>query len=165
VNPEPLLPLPADPKRQADALFRGCEYQVWQTVSAWLRLGPDEMLFVEGAEDFDVLAPDAAVTTQIKNKVQPVSLRSKDVQDATSHYWKLRTSHFGKRIYLRFLTRGTIVQEQGAPFGDGVAGLGLWMRPKITDEQSKALADFLGTLDGIGGDLKQLRIRKGGQDG
>lgn len=118
-------------------------------------LQPDELLFVEGAEDFDVVAPDAAVTTQVKNAGQPVSLRSKDVQDAIRHYWELRTAHVGTQISLRFLTRGTIVQEQGAPFGHGVAGLGLWMRPTITDAQCKALADFLISLDRVGQDLIQ----------
>jgi hypothetical protein len=155
VNSEPVHPLSGDPKRQADPLFRGCEYQVWQTVSAWLRLGPDELLFVEGAEDFDVVASDAAVTTQVKNAVQPVSLRSKDVQDAIRHYWELRTRHSGTRIHLRFLTRATIAEEQDQPFGQGVAGLGLWMRPKLTDEECRKLADFLVTLEKIGADLKQ----------
>ena len=84
-----------------------------------------------------------------------MSLRSKDVQDAVRHYWELQTAHVGTQISLRFLTRGTIAQEQDVPFGHGVAGLGLWMRPKITDEQCKALADFLVSLDRVGEDLKQ----------
>jgi hypothetical protein len=45
--------LPTDPRRQANAMLAGCEYQVWQTVSAWLDLRANETLFVEGAEDFD----------------------------------------------------------------------------------------------------------------
>jgi hypothetical protein len=149
VNSEPVQPLSGDPKRQADALFRGCEYQVWQTANAWLRLGPDELLFVEGAEDFDVVGPNEGVAIQVKNAERPVSLRSSDVQDAIRHYWQLRTVHHGTKIFLRFLTRGTIAQEQGAPFGGNVAGLGLWMRQTITDEECRKLADFLVMLDGI----------------
>jgi tetratricopeptide (TPR) repeat protein len=155
VNPEPLLPLPADPKRQADAMFRGCEYQVWQTVNAWTDLKSDQLLFVEGAEDFDLVAPDGAVAIQVKNAVQPISLRSKDVQDAIQHYWELRASHSNTRVYLRFLTRATIAVERDAPFGQGVAGLSLWMRPELTDQECKALSDFLASLDRVGQDLKQ----------
>jgi hypothetical protein len=136
-------------------MFRGCEYQVWQTVNAWTDLKSDQLLFVEGAEDFDLVAPDGAVAIQVKNAVQPISLRSKDVQDAIQHYWELRASHSNTRVYLRFLTRATIAVERDAPFGQGVAGLSLWMRPELTDQECKALSDFLASLDRVGQDLKQ----------
>jgi hypothetical protein len=155
VNPEPIHPLAADPKRQAGPLFRGCEYQVWQTVDAWLTLGPDELLFVEGAEDFDVVGPNEGIATQVKNAERSVSLRSSDVQDAIRHYWELRTTHVGTKVSLRFLTRGTIAKEQSAFFGEDVTGLGLWMRPTINDEECRRLADFLISLDHVGQGLKQ----------
>jgi hypothetical protein len=155
VSSEPVQPLSGDPKRQADDLFRGCEYKVWQTVNAWLRLEPDELLFVEGAEDFDIVGPNEGVAVQVKNAARPVSLRSSDVQDAIRHYWELRAAHGGAKVSLHFLTRGAIAQEQGAPFGDKVTGLGLWMRPTVSDEECEALVNFLMSLDRIGQDLKQ----------
>ncbi len=72
MTPEPIRPLPSDPKRQADPLFRGCEFQLWQTVNAWLRLGSDELLFIEGAEDFDVVGPESGTATQVKNSERPL---------------------------------------------------------------------------------------------
>ena len=53
-------------------MLRGCEYQVWQTVSAWCDLGPADVLFVEGAEDFDVIGPADAEAYRSR----PVQTRS-----------------------------------------------------------------------------------------
>jgi hypothetical protein len=46
--------LVGDRRRQATASIRGYVYQAYQSVLAWMRLGEDEVLFLEGAEDFDV---------------------------------------------------------------------------------------------------------------
>ncbi|HJW38911.1 MAG TPA: hypothetical protein VJ420_09875 [Candidatus Udaeobacter sp.] len=42
-------PLPADPRRQASDMLRAVAYQLSQSVLAWLNLGPDEVLFLEGS--------------------------------------------------------------------------------------------------------------------
>src|SRR6266478_7438906 len=59
-------PLPADSRRQADAMLAACDYQVWQTVGAWLDLRGEDMLFIEGAEDFDIVGADEGRATQVK---------------------------------------------------------------------------------------------------
>jgi hypothetical protein len=59
--------LQGDPRRRASATVRGFMYQFWRTVQAWIELEPDEVLFVEGAEDFDVIGGDEATAVQIKD--------------------------------------------------------------------------------------------------
>jgi hypothetical protein len=58
------------------------DFQVWQTILAWIRLNPGELLFVEGAEDFDVVNGMHGVTVQTKATVTPIKLRSQAVVDA-----------------------------------------------------------------------------------
>ena len=45
--------LQANPNRQAHNQLRGYLYQIWHSVNAWLDLADDEILYLEGAEDFD----------------------------------------------------------------------------------------------------------------
>ncbi len=48
----------ADPKRQVNDALRGYVYQIWHSVNAWLDLAEDEILYLEGAEDFDKVSDD-----------------------------------------------------------------------------------------------------------
>ena len=47
--------LEGDPRRRANAAVREFIYQFWRTVEAWIELDPEELLFIEGAEDFDIV--------------------------------------------------------------------------------------------------------------
>src|SRR5882724_1850389 len=59
--------LVGDKRRQATNSIRGYVYQAYQSVLAWMRLGKDEVLFLEGAEDFDVHSADGVTATQVKD--------------------------------------------------------------------------------------------------
>jgi hypothetical protein len=59
--------LVGDKRRQATDSIRGYVYQAYQSVLAWMRLGSDEVLFLEGAEDFDVHSADGVTATQVKD--------------------------------------------------------------------------------------------------
>ena len=51
--------LPGDPRRQAVPSIHGTVYQAWWSIDAWLRLADaDEVIYIEGAEDFDVVRTD-----------------------------------------------------------------------------------------------------------
>jgi len=39
----------------ANAAVQGFIYQFWRTVEAWIELDPEELLYVEGGEDFDIV--------------------------------------------------------------------------------------------------------------
>jgi len=63
-------PLPADSRRQANAMLAACDYQIWQTVGAWLDLCGEDVLFVEGAEDFDIVgAGDGEAVQRARRKL------------------------------------------------------------------------------------------------
>jgi len=46
-------PLQGDESRQAVAALRGYRYQILRSIHEWLTLTEGEILFLEGAEDFD----------------------------------------------------------------------------------------------------------------
>jgi hypothetical protein len=49
-------------------------YQFWRTVEAWIELDPEELLYVEGAEDFDIVGSDEATPVQVKDDKSSGSL-------------------------------------------------------------------------------------------
>lgn len=79
--------LRGDRRRQAIPTLKGYAYQIWQSLYPWVTLKEYEVLFLEGAEDVDILGPaESAETVQIKETAGsgPVTLRSKDVVTSVS---------------------------------------------------------------------------------
>jgi hypothetical protein len=140
---EPVGPLQADPKRQASDALRGYLYQALQALHAWLDLQPDHVLYLEGAEDHDVVASETGATVQVKDTIGNITLRSKCVTDAIANYWNLRRAHPDKSISFTLLTRSNIGMERGRPFGTGNKGLAKWQKCHRGDESVAQLADFL----------------------
>ena len=136
-------PLKADPKRQATDPLRGYVYQIWHSVNAWLELGDDEVLYLEGAEDFDKVSIDTATTTQVKDTQRTITLRSPEVNEAIDHFWDLSSNHPDLCVKFRFLTRSKIGREQGSPFGKGRAGLQIWSRCSVDEEAISKISNFL----------------------
>ena len=136
-------PLNADPNRQAHAQLRGYLYQIWHSVDAWLDLADDEVLYLEGAEDFDRISGDTATATQVKHTQHNITLRSQEVIDAINHYWELRTNSPDLRVKFRFLTRSQIGTEQGSPFGKNQQGLRLWGRCSGDEATITKISEFL----------------------
>jgi hypothetical protein len=87
---EDFEPLRGNPKRQAVPALRGYAYQAWQSVLTWITLTDPETLFLEGAEDLDVVIGENAVTVQIKEtaRSRTLTLNSSDVVDAIAHFWE-----------------------------------------------------------------------------
>src|ERR1035437_1185905 len=112
----------ADPSRQANPLFRGIAYQIWQTALAWIDLGENESLVVEGAEDFDVLRGTAATTNQVKNTMSPITLRSECVCEALRNFWTTRRKNPTRNVKLRLITTAGLTIEAGEPFGASKSG-------------------------------------------
>lgn len=112
--------------RDATASIRGYVYQIYQSVLAWMQLGEDDVLFLEGAEDFDVHMGHSVITTQVKHEARNVTLRSSAVVDAIKNFWTHQQNNNGFRVVLRFLTTAEAGCEQGAPFGAGTSGLEYW---------------------------------------
>ncbi len=138
-------PLKADPKRQANDSLRGYRYQVLHSVHAWLNLADDEVLYLEGAEDFDRVSDEAATVVQVKDTQHNITLRSQEVNDAINNYWDLRTNNPDLKVKFRFLTRSQIGTEQCAPFGENQQGLRLWGRCSGDEAAITEISEFLQT--------------------
>src|SRR6266404_5247538 len=148
-------PLPADPRRQASDMLRAVGYQLSQSVLAWLNLGPDEVLFLEGAEDFDVVGPDEARAVQVFDTSR-VTLRTPKVLAAISNFWHLAVATGQSRVNFHFLSRAQAGVEQGAPFGAGIAGLELWRQRRLDDSQALSLSRFLSDQDALPQELRHF---------
>ena len=88
-----------DKRRQATDSIRGYVYQAYQSVLAWMRLGQDEVLFLEGVEDFDVHSDDSVTATQVKNTAGSgtLTLRSGDAVAAINNLWRHQQNNPGKK--------------------------------------------------------------------
>lgn len=124
-------------------MLRACEYQILQTVSAWLDLRGNDLIYVEGAEDFDIHSNERAEAVQVKTSPQPISLGQKEILKTLNNLWKLRQQTPGRAVVMRFLTLAPFTVEKGSPFGAGVAGLDLWQRRPLNDDEAFQLAKFL----------------------
>lgn len=137
------LTLKADPKRQATDSLRGYVYQVWHSVHAWLELSDKEIIFLEGAEDFDIVDHEKGTAVQVKDTAANITLRTPAVINAIAHFWQLRNAHQDRAIRFKFLTRSQIGIEKEQPFGSGIAGLNLWNLSSIELGAVEKLRDFL----------------------
>jgi hypothetical protein len=145
----------ADSSRQAPDTIRGFVFQLWHSVHAWLELGEGDQLFLEGAEDFDVLSAQGAIVNQTKATSAGISLRSAAVLQAIRNFWFVRERNRAVRISYRFITTSPVVQERGAPFGD-IAGLNLWNECRAGSPSNEQIRAFLRDgkyFDGLLGDF------------
>ena len=151
--------LKANPKRQAHNQLRGYLYQILHSVNAWLNLADDEILYLEGAEDYDTVSDDAATAVQVKNMQHNITLRAREVIDAINNYWELRTNNLDRCVKYRFLTRSKIGMEQGNPFGTGKPGLQVWSRCSGDEVAITRISEFFQSEGKISDEVKDfLRI-------
>lgn len=131
------------PNRDATPSIRGYVYQIYQSVLAWMLLSEDDVLILEGAEDFDVRANLVVVTTQVKHVANNVTLRTGAVVDAIQNFWIHQQKNKEFRVYLRFLTTAVAGCEQGTPFGTGKPGLEYWISVAQNKVDCEPLRQFL----------------------
>lgn len=91
-----------------------------------MRLAENEVLILEGAEDFDVHSQPSVVATQVKHQSGSITLRSPAVKDAIQNFWTHQRNNDEFRVVLRFLTTAVAGCEQGNPFGASIPGLEYW---------------------------------------
>lgn len=118
--------LAADPARQAVDSIRGIVYQIWWSIDAWLRLtSADEVIFVEGAEDIDIITSDGAIAGQIKLETERLSLNNQRSHEALENFWKLSARESTRRVDFHYITTASAARERDVPF-EGIAGLDAW---------------------------------------
>ena len=145
MNPSPSFK--AEPKRDATDSIRGYVYQAYQSVLAWMQLKENEILVLEGAEDFDIHCGSSVVTTQVKDVIRNLTLRSVTVIDALNNYWAHKERNPYYDVVLRFLTTAEAGHEQGSPFGFGQKGLERWQSAESNPDDIEPLRTFLLTLN------------------
>lgn len=135
-----------DPRRDATDSIRGYVYQAYQSVFAWMQLKENEILVLEGAEDFDVRCGASVTTTQVKDVSSNLTLKSQAVVDSLNNFWTHCENNPDYGIILRFLTTADAGQEQGSPFGSGKKGLEYWNNSDSIGIDIELLRTFLLTL-------------------
>lgn len=158
-DPNPLI---GDPERQAPDLHRGIAFQIWSSVEAWVQLKDSEYLFLEGAEDFDVVSGDTALTTQAKSVAANLTLRSDSIVEAITSFWQIQASN-PQRVHFRFLTTSSIGEEQNCPFA--VAGLKFWQQSSREKDLlgAQLIQEFLRSDTSISAKLKNAAPLASGQ--
>lgn len=124
----PSVAFVSDPRRDAIDSIRGYVYQIHQSVLACIGLAANDVLMLEGAEDFDLYRIDGAELVQVKDTAANLTLRSGDVRDAIANCWKARRDNPARSIDRLSLSRhrGSRRREKGAPFGKAVPGRRYW---------------------------------------
>ena len=118
--------LRGDPQRQAVSPIQGFVYQAWWSIDAWLRLSDaDEVIYLEGAEDFDFVKKDGAIAVQVKRNTETISLGTAKVHAVLENFWKLSNQEIHRRVDFHYLTTSSIAKEKGSNFR-GVKGIEIW---------------------------------------
>lgn len=135
--------LAADPARQAVATILGYVYQVWWSIDAWLQLrSPDDVIFLEGAEDLDKIAAGAATAEQVKHEAAPLSLNNKRAHQALENFWALSERETVRRVDFHYVTTASAATEQDARFG-GMRGLEAWRVAQTSNETADVIRLYL----------------------
>ena len=135
-TPEPLR---GDPARQAPDLHRGIVFQLWRSVEAWIDLAENELLYLEGAEDFDIVDKNGGTIVQAKATAANITLRTEAVLKAMANFWLVCVNHPEKFIRFRYVTTAGIGYEAGNPFNDAASGIKLWQKSATEKDLGLAL--------------------------
>lgn len=135
--------LPGDPRRQAIHSTSGTVYQAWWSIDAWLRLNnADEVIYLEGAEDFDIVKTGNATAVQVKKNTGSISLGTAKAREALENFWTLSGQDRSRQIDFHYLTTSSIAMEKDARF-DGMKGIEAWRAAQTNPELTKKLAGYL----------------------
>lgn len=157
-NPDDLQ-LKSNILRQAHDSIRGYVYQIWHTVYRWINLREDQLLFLECAEDIDVVGMDGAQAIQIKDTKENVTLRSDNVIDAINNFWELRCKNQNIPIVFHFITRSHIGHEKDSFFGKNNSGIEIWQKCARSPRLVTRVKEFLLSNNKIDRGLKEfLRV-------
>lgn len=135
--------LTGDPRRQAVDSTSGDVYQAWWSIDAWLRLtDADEVVYLEGAEDFDFVKKDSAITVQVKRNAGTISLGTAKAQAALENFWTLSCQENNRHIEFHYLTTSSVAMEQDGNFG-GIKGIEAWRAAQTNPELAIEVAKYL----------------------
>lgn len=135
--------LNADVRRQAVPSIRGTVYQAWWSIDAWLQLADAErVIFLEGAEDFDVVRSDSAIAVQVRATSESISLGSDKVRGAIEHFWTLASREPDRIVDFHYLTTSSVSMERGGGI-EGLRGIEAWRAAQTNVELANNVATYL----------------------
>ena len=150
--------LPGDPKRQAVSSIMGTVYQAWWSIDAWLQLADaNEVIYLEGAEDFDIARTDCAIAVQVKRNTGSISLGTVKAHVALENFWTLSCQDDHRQIDFHYLTTSSIAMEQDANFG-GAKGIEVWRAAQTNPELAIEVARYLVAKLGVSSPLRAFLI-------
>jgi hypothetical protein len=118
-------------------------YQAWCSIDAWLQLTTaEQVIYLEGAEDFDVLSEGGAITVQVRHTEAPISLGTGKAREALQHFWTLNTREQSRQIDYHYLTTSPVATEQDGDFG-GLNGLDAWRAACTNLELAASVSSYL----------------------
>lgn len=134
--------LPTDPRRQAVPSLTGYVYQAWISIDMWLELRDEtDSLYLECAEDVDVVRKGNAVAVQIKHEQAKVSLGQLGILKVLENFWTLVLKTPGRDVRFHYLSTGGAAQEQGLELDQ--SGIYAWDSARTDCDVAKILAEFL----------------------
>lgn len=138
-----IIPLSGDAARQAVFPIRGIVYQAWCSIDAWLKLSnADETIYVEGAEDFDVVTSVGATTVQVKETKGAISLGNAKAHEALKNFWALSDREPTRRIVFHYLTTSSVAMEKDGQF-DGLKGIEAWRAAQTSLGLAAKILEYL----------------------
>jgi len=95
-------------------------------VEVWIDLEPEELLFVEGAEDFDRIYRHQATAVQVKDDKASgrLTLGNANALAALGNFWKVKRDNPGREIRFQFITTAEAGSEKGGLIGE--KGIEVW---------------------------------------
>lgn len=135
--------LNADERRQAMPAIRGYVYQIWHSLYAWVTLKEGQLLYLEGAEDFDKATPNGTTVTQVRYVSRGISLGTEEARTTIDNFLALRERNPGRQVSYRYLTTASAIVERASPFGEGIPGIDFWKHCQRTGQGVETIRDFL----------------------
>ncbi len=103
-----------DSSRQAVSALRGFAYQIYASALAWLSLGEGELLHLEVAEDYAVVAKNSLAGVQVRDTAGSgaITIRNDGVIQTIDSLVDLTLRNPGRRVTIRYLTTSPIGRER-----------------------------------------------------
>ena len=116
-----------DSNREAVDALAGYAYQIYLSAIAWMQLDENEILVLEVAEDFAVVAKGELEARQVKKSARSLTLNSPGATDAINSLVRLQMSNPKHNVRLAFHTtakEGVELKKKDRILGKG--GLAYW---------------------------------------
>ncbi len=147
-------PLQGDPKRQAVPSQAGLVYQAWWSIDAWLKVGSEEVVYLECAEDFDVVKNENGVVGQVRNTIEPISLGNQKAIEAVENFWTLTTKE-SRAVQYHYITTSGVAKERGNHFA-GESGISAWRAAQTNKNIAGMVAAYVASKLSNGSELKSF---------